>query len=177
MLNIKCMNSPESKEAVSHCDPRLASPPMDSEGKCSGGIVKATLRVSEVEVAAVSSDGTLIAGGRGSVVTLWDAETGQRMTLLAGHMDLVPCVQWSTGSPIVASGSLDTTVILWDATNAQRKQTLAGHSNSVTSVAFSPDGRSIASGSLDNQIIVWDTESGRPMHTLSGHGDGVTSVA
>jgi WD40 repeat protein len=65
---------------------------------------------------------------------------------LEGHSHWVLSVAFSTGSQLLASGSVDKTIELWDPATGALKHTLEGHSQWVESVAFSPDGQLLASG-------------------------------
>ena len=51
---------------------------------------------------------------------VWDAESGQCLTVLEGHTDDVRSVCWSTdGSNRICSGSDDKTMRIWDAESGQ----------------------------------------------------------
>jgi WD40 repeat protein len=122
-----------------------------------------------------SPDGTRIASGSvDESVRVWDAATGQCVSILNGHSNYVSSVSWSPDGTRIASGSYDNSVRVWDAATGQCVSTLNGHSDWVNSVSWSPDGTRIASGSYDKSVRVWDAATGallgskRPAWASSG---------
>ena len=108
---------------------------------------------------------------------IWDANTGQCLKTLEGHIEPVRSVAYSPDGTRIISGSEDATVKIWDANTGQCLKTLKGHSDYVRSVAYSPDGRRIVSGSYDKTIKIWDANTGECLKTLEGHSNYVRSVA
>jgi WD40 repeat protein/predicted Ser/Thr protein kinase len=132
-------------------------------------------------VVAYSSDGRWLAGaGSGwddkqgtvtGVVTVWDAQTGQRALTLRGHTQDVHSVAFSPDGRRLASagGGYDKPgeVKVWDAHTGQEERTLQGHTGWVRCVSFSPDGRRIASAS-GREVKVWDMHTGQQILSLEG---------
>ena len=59
--------------------------------------------------------GLLIAtAGRGKVIRLWHAATGEQRQVLRGHQDRISCLSFSPDGKSLISGSADKTVKLWD---------------------------------------------------------------
>jgi WD40 repeat protein/serine/threonine protein kinase len=107
---------------------------------------------------AFSRDGKHLAtGGEGSLVDIWDAQTGERRHRLAGHTGDVFALAFSPDARWLATAGEDTTVRIWDAARWTLRRTLRGHTGLVMSVAFSPDSHRLASGSRDHTMKVWDT--------------------
>ena len=101
---------------------------------------------------AFSPDGRVLAGG-GSLLRLWDTETGE----FQGHLEGAdyPSVAFSPDGRILA-GSGGSLVRLWDTDTWELRSVLEGQGETpVLSVAFSPDGALLASGS-DGTILLWD---------------------
>jgi WD40 repeat protein len=137
------------------------------------------------------------------MVTVWDAENGQKVLSLKGYtipvsrdgpgevrpfpVEGMPVtsVAWSPdGKHIVTANSVmarsgweGRLVNVWDSTTGQLLHSLGEHRASVYSVVISPDGKRIVSGSEDGSVQVWDGVTGQDLLTLKGHSRGVISVA
>ena len=109
-------------------------------------------------------------------LSLWDADTGQRIHRLTRRLGALS-VSFSPDGQTLASGSWGGDIRLWDVETGQHLDTLTGHTGAVRSVSFSPDGQVLASSSDDATIRLWDAETGTNLHTLTGHTDSVNSVA
>ena len=110
---------------------------------------------------------------------LWDAETGQHKTTLAGQGEYLRSVAFSPDGNTLASGSLDNTVWLRDTTTWKPRTILRKYTERVTSIAFSSDGGTLATGGgwPNNRVRLWDTGTGRSKAVLGGHSEGVSSIA
>lgn len=135
-----------------------------------------------------------------SIIGIWiyDAHTGNEITLLTGHTDAVTSVAFSPDGTTLASGSYDQTVRLWDADTYEHRVTLVGHAGNTKVLAFSPDGKTLASGAsssstnqnvnqdvegteapeeIDSFIRVWDVATGQREMTLAGHTGWIADLA
>jgi WD40 repeat protein len=90
-------------------------------------------------------------------VKLWDADTGQELLTLKGHIDYVTSVCFSPDGKRILSGSGDGTMKIWDTGKGQELLTLSENIKPVESVSFSPDGKCILSGSEDCTVKIWKT--------------------
>ncbi|GMI32866.1 hypothetical protein TeGR_g2991, partial [Tetraparma gracilis] len=113
-------------------------------------------------------------------VRIWDAESGEVVSVLEGHTSYVNSVAWDPTSALVVSGSADNTVRVWNVAAKAAIKTIHGHSDSVSGVAWSSDGTSIASGSRDNTAMVTrpvEIQAHRYQDVFKGHTEIVMSVA
>ena len=126
---------------------------------------------------AWSPDGELLASAAGSVIRLWEAQSGREIRAFSGHQNWVTSVAFSPDGKTLASGSDDKTVRLWQVDSGRHIRTFSGHQNLVLSVAFSLDGKCLASGSSDDTARLWQVDNGREIRVFLGHQDAVRSVA
>jgi WD40 repeat protein len=124
---------------------------------------------------AFSPDGQRIVSGAGELnnsvplggehqkpgeVKVWDAQTGQQILSLEGHLAGVTGVVVSPdGKRIVSAGGWDQPMKVWDAQTGELILSLDCHRNGtvtmVTSLVFSPDGKRIATASKSRLVEVW----------------------
>lgn len=147
---------------------------------------KATLKAQSdriTSVAIAAGGGRLASAGgqslpfRPGVVTLWDLESGKKVSDLPAAGSLVWSVAFSPDGTRIAAGTYDKQILVYDARSGEVVATLEGHGNWVTSVAFSPDGKVLASGSEDSTVRLWDPVEGKELAKLEGHKATVRSLA
>jgi serine/threonine protein kinase len=127
---------------------------------------------------AITPDGqTLVSGGWGQIINIWNLQTGELNTTLSGHSNDVNCLAISPDGQTLVSGSRDKTIKIWNLQTGELKTTLTGYSYVVSSLAITPDGQTLVSGSRDNTIKIWNLQTGELKTTLTGHFDWVFSLA
>jgi mono/diheme cytochrome c family protein len=130
----------------------------------------------------LSRDGTRVLIGSGITglygrAAIYDLSSGECLSEMIGHDDVVEAAIFSPDESLVATASYDHKIVLWDAESAQPLRTLSGHNGAVFSIAFSPDGAALISGSADETVKVWHVESGRRLDTMSQPEGEVFAVA
>ncbi len=133
-----------------------------------------------VSALAFSPQGrTLVSGGTGGGVMLWDVTRGVARKTLNGHMGSVTGVSFlPDGSGLVSSG-VDATIRLWTVNvgSIAALVSVPAHQPKAYAVKFSPDGRWIASGGENKLVTLWDPNTGAVRQTLSGHSGLIYDVA
>jgi WD40 repeat protein/nucleoside phosphorylase len=130
----------------------------------------------------------LVSAGDGSNVYVWNATTGQTLTLYQGHSGWLPNVYaaaWSPNGKHIASAcssiGIDKTIHIWDAATGQRLTRYDAHYGSmpnfsVLSVAWSPDGARIAATCGDKTIRIWNTTTGKLISTYHFRSEWVSHM-
>jgi len=126
--------------------------------------------------------GGLLTGNRSekTAICLYNFPTGELVTLLKGHNNVVLSLAFSPDSRYLVSGqggSYNQIAIVWDINQQQRLHTLKGHTDRIYAVAFTPDSKRVVTGSLDHSLRLWRVANGGLIAKLEGHSDKVRSVA
>lgn len=145
--------------------PPLALVPLWARVGDPAGAVDAESGIAEVEAAAFSPDGRLIAAGakEGGVVGVWSLDGRELWRRF--HQDAplreVEAVAWTADGAHVLSGGEDRTVRVWRARDGALVRTLR-HAGSVEGLAVSRDGRRLATGDEAGQLYIWDVSRPDP---------------
>jgi len=122
--------------------------------------------------AVFSKDGTRVATARGSVVHVFDTQSGRLVTKIHGEGGLtgaICSIEISPDGTTILTGSLDNTARLWSVNNGTLLKTLNGHTGYVELATYSPSGMKILTVSDDQTARIWDAKSGRLLRTLVRH--------
>jgi WD40 repeat protein len=123
---------------------------------------------------AISRPGDRIATADGSVIKIWDVNTGNQIgDDLTGHEGDVVALEFSPDGHQLASGGLDNTARLWNARAATPIGVpMTANSTEVVALAFPPDASYLAAGASDGSVRFYDTTTqaplGLPLQTLDG---------
>ena len=118
----------------------------------------------------------LVTASADGTARVWNAHTGEPITVLEGHTDEVMDACFSPDGKLVASVSRDGAAVLWDAASGTRVYELSGHKAGINACAFSPDGARLYTGSKDKTVRVWDTTSGRLAGLVAGQSGEVENL-
>ncbi len=112
---------------------------------------------------AWSPDGkTLVGGGGGDSIRIWDAKSTQTRHVLEGPLDLVGHVRFSADGSLLLARTIDGTVRLWRTDRWELVAELSATSSaqSLTGLAFHPNGSALATlGDGDTTIRIWDLDT------------------
>jgi WD40 repeat protein len=122
--------------------------------------------------------GERIAAGVGSVIQVWDSQTGANiLTFEKVHKNGVNDLVYSPDGRSLVSVSEDATLCVWDAATGRLARSLIAGKLGIEEVAFSPDGQRIATASQDRMVKLWDVITGQQLIALRADPDQVWSVA
>jgi WD40 repeat protein/class 3 adenylate cyclase/energy-coupling factor transporter ATP-binding protein EcfA2 len=137
---------------------RPVGTPIATEGQANGVAVRIT-----------PDGGTFVAAVQDKLA-LFDARTGARVAVLAGHTDNIMALSISADGSRAASVGFDGKLILWDL--ARRKavgEPLVGGAGARFGVAFSPDGTTVATVGDDRSVVLWDVATRQRLGAMFGH--------
>lgn len=118
-----------------------------------------------------SPDGAQLAVGSSIGVWLYDANTGDELTLLTAHTKPVAAIAFSPNGDKLVSGSYDRTLCLWNPYTGELLKTLKTDGR-IATVVFSPDGRTLANGN-GNKIQLWDVDTAQHKTTIHRRGSSI----
>lgn len=134
--------------------------------------VKARIGKGNISDIKYSPDGEKLAAGSSIGIWLYDANTGDVLSLLAGHTKDVTSIAFSPDGKTLVSASYDDTVRLWDVHTGKQKAAISAN---ATHIAFSPDGKTFAGAGYD--VDLWDVQTLKLKAKLMGHRSSRVSVA
>lgn len=140
-------------------------------------LVRHTVGVTSV---AWSPDGKMLATGdkEGNII-IWDAASGEKLSLLDTPDFWVESLAWSPDGKRLALAS-DYAILLWDISSGEKTQTLnenLPYSSGRSFVVWSPNGEWLVSTSSSNTFDVWNAEIWKGFRTLGGFTKLVRSIA
>ncbi|XP_037484089.1 uncharacterized WD repeat-containing protein C2A9.03-like isoform X3 [Triticum dicoccoides] len=111
---------------------------------------------------SVSPDGKLLAIlGDSSDCVIADAQSGEEIATLKGHLDYSFSSAWHPGGHVLATGNQDKTCRLWDTRNLSASfAVLGGRIGAVRGLRFSSEGRFLAAAEAADFVHVYDAQAG-----------------
>lgn len=131
-----------------------------------------TLRGDFFGVLAFSRDSRLLAttNKANNEVSLWDVQTGDRLSHWHAHKNTVLALAFSPDGKWLVTGSWDCDLNVWDMTSAQPTprlvQTLHGHETPIMAAAFSQDSKTLVTTGQDKILKFWQVPTFRETISL-----------
>ena len=119
---------------------------------------KARLSNGEIKSISFSPDETRIAVASSTGIWIYDAHTGNALTMLSGHEAGVISVAFSPDSKTLASGGYGD-ILLWDVDTGKILKSFKGHKGRV-GVGILDDGKTLVSVSSDGSVRLWNITTG-----------------
>lgn len=70
--------------------------------------------------------------------SMWSVKSGDCLSMLTGHSEIVNCFDISPRGSQIATGSSDNTIRLWSTETKECCRVLTGHYHPIVGVAYSP---------------------------------------
>jgi WD40 repeat protein/TolB-like protein len=110
-----------------------------------------------VSFVAYNPSGEKIVSAVGSLITIWNAQNGQKLTDLTGHQGTVRGMVFTHDGMLISAAD-DKNIRIWDINTGWEKGNLQGDDRYLKSVAVSPDGLLLATSASDGSIRIWGLE-------------------
>ncbi|KAI0073695.1 WD40 repeat-like protein [Panus rudis PR-1116 ss-1] len=133
-------------------------------------------QASLIQHISFSPDSSHLLSVSQNIASIWDAKTGEAVSQLHGHMNVIWCAAFSPDGNRVVTGGEDSTTRIWDSKTGDALVIIREHTNPVWAVEFSPDGQDVLSGSYDSTISVCNSYTGERRHLLRRQASTVTSA-
>jgi hypothetical protein len=104
-------------------------------------------------------------GGAG--YSIWDLETGSRISTVAAR-GLAAAFAFSTSGDRIVTGGDSGQIAVWDAATGDQLKVFPGHGAgvAVSSVAFAQNRGLLITSGADSRVVLWDPETGAPFRTI-----------
>jgi WD40 repeat protein len=115
-----------------------------------------------------SPDRNILAVGQGKIISLRNAQTGQKIAELTGHKKEAYRLSFSPNGEFLASCSVDGEVLLWDVTRRKLLGPImiGTHGSSSYSIAFYPKSEMLATGDYFGKIRLWNVATRKEIRQL-----------
>jgi eukaryotic-like serine/threonine-protein kinase len=114
------------------------------------------IRLAACNSAAFSPDGKwLFASGPSNVVVVWNAQTGEKISVRPGHASSINCVQFAPFGQWAATAGDDRLVKIWSTLDWRCKFDLEGARRPLCGLGLSSDGRTLASCGREGVLTFW----------------------
>ena len=104
------------------------------------------------------TDRTLLVGGKGGRIELWDIHSGNRLRVIRDEGEDLFSMTASPDGTRIAFSAFESSISIVDAANGRMIDALDPGGETVSSVKFSPDGKRLVSASMEGDLTAWDLE-------------------
>lgn len=130
---------------------------------------------------AVSPDQeTIVTGGAGGIIQVWNARTGERTRVVSaerGHTQEVTALAFADEGRSLLSGDARGRLCVWDFGSGQLKHRFDSHTRKINQIVVFPDGKTAATASSDNTVGQWDLAAGTELKSrILKHPDAVLAI-
>jgi len=130
-----------------------------------------------VHVLTFSPDGTAVAMGTDSVVTVWETASWQKRAQFSAPIFYPRTVEFSPDGALVAAGGKDGVLTVWNVAEDKEQVSVKAHLDFIHAVAFSRDGARLVTASFDRTAKLWEVATGRQLREFRGHNDQLMCAA
>jgi WD40 repeat protein len=116
---------------------------------------------------------TLLTGSTDGVARLWNAQSGELVRALIGHVGAITSAAFSQNGTMIATGDAGGGLRIWHGESGALIRTLRPHDQMITSLEFSRDGSRLLSASWDLTARIDDPSGVERSTVLSGHTNHV----
>ena len=182
LFEIGSKEAPLTAAAFSPDDLKIVSGSREGVARVWNGGSGSLLRETKPQTGPVSQvvygpDSLRLATVSGNTAQLFDAESGDLISVLRGHGQPIWKIDFEPSGKRVLTASADGTARLWDAdTGAEICRTNA-HTAFVVNAAFSSNGKRFVTSSWDSTARVWDAQNCGPVSVLGPHLGAVREAA
>jgi eukaryotic-like serine/threonine-protein kinase len=194
--------SSSKDRTIKFWDPRMDPEVRSLPGKGARIVSDAAFRPDSAQVAFVQGDNvlgrtfleSLLGGGEGEFVTLWDPIAGKMVRRMSAHRDGARRVAYSADGTRLISGGRDKKAKVWDVRTGKLLSTFTGQAGWIEAIALSPDvslaasaqtaplpedarAGSSSSKTVANAARVWDANTSIEKFTLTVDRDLVQQLA
>ncbi|KAJ1948790.1 U3 snoRNP protein [Linderina macrospora] len=134
----------------------------------------------DMSCVAYSADGQYVAtGGDDAKLKVWNSLSGYCFITFSEHTSAVTAVQFTKGSQVVLSASLDGTVRAYDLVRYRNFRIFTSPTPvQFNTLAVDPSGEIVCAGCQDSfEIYMWSMQTGKLLDILSGHTGPISSLA
>lgn len=154
--------------APSSTAPSFAAKPSRRKAVSTWQCTRTIVTTGKVHAIALSPSASILASTSGTVIRLWDWQTGQPLRNLTGHLDVVSRLMITPDGSRLISGSADKTIRLWELSTGQRLGSLNFHRDTVLALALNATNQTLASSSVYDPIVLLDLNTGQEKAKLFG---------